>query len=105
MIGLPFMARMGRKIAQVPCMAMNVLPHRLRLDEDAPLPDWLAAQSKAMAQGRRRGLYRSEFLRRELVNTGLVERTPDCKVYRRVERRPPLEALALIRRLDLKGRA
>ncbi|WP_374346623.1 DUF2087 domain-containing protein [Phenylobacterium sp.] len=45
------------------------------------------------------------ILRRELVNTGLVERTPDCKVYRRVERRPPPEALALIRRLDLKGRA
>lgn len=73
-VGLPFMARMGRKIAQVPCMAMNVLPHRLRLVEDAPLPDWLAAQSKAMAQGRRRGLYRSEFLRRELGLVGGTRR-------------------------------
>lgn len=73
-IGLPFMARMGRKIAQVPCMAMNVLPHRLRLDEDAPLPEWLAAQSKRMAQGRRRGLYRSELLRRELGLVGGTRR-------------------------------
>lgn len=44
------------------------------------------------------------ILRRELFNTGLVDRTQDCRVYRRVERRPPAEALALIRRLDLKGR-
>ncbi|WP_323716556.1 amino acid adenylation domain-containing protein [Paracoccus aminovorans] len=73
-IGLPFMARMGRRIAEVPCMAMNVLPHRLRLDEDAPLPEWLAAQSKAMAQGRRRGLYRSELLRRELGLVGGTRR-------------------------------
>ncbi|MTH34464.1 amino acid adenylation domain-containing protein [Paracoccus limosus] len=68
-IGLPYMARMGRRSADLPCMAMNVLPHPLRPDEDAPLPDWLAAQSKSMAQGRRHGLYRSELLRREL---GLV---------------------------------
>lgn len=73
-IGLPFMARMGRKIADVPCMAMNVLPHRLRPDEDAPLPEWLAAQSKAMAQARRHGLYRSELLRRELGLVGGTRR-------------------------------
>ncbi|KGJ05637.1 enterobactin synthase [Paracoccus halophilus] len=73
-IGLPFMARMGRKIANLPCMAMNVLPHRLRPDEDAPLPEWLAAQSKRMAQGRRRGLYRSELLRRELGLVGGTRR-------------------------------
>lgn len=73
-IGLPFMARMGRKIAQLPCMAMNVLPHRLRPDEDAPLPEWLAAQSRDMAQARRRGLYRSELLRRELGLVGGTRR-------------------------------
>lgn len=73
-IGLPFMARMGRKIANLPCMAMNVLPFRLRLDEDAPLPEWLAAQSKRMAAGRRRGLYRSELLRRELGLVGGTRR-------------------------------
>lgn len=37
------------------------------------------------------------LLRRELVNTGLVIRTLDCREYRRVERKPPGEALALIR--------
>ncbi|MFJ1291884.1 amino acid adenylation domain-containing protein [Paracoccus yeei] len=73
-IGLPFMARMGRKIAQVPCMAMNVLPHRLQIDEDAALPEWLAHQSRRMAQGRRHGLYRSELLRRELGLVGGTRR-------------------------------
>lgn len=38
------------------------------------------------------------LLRRELVETGLVSRTPDCRAYRRVERPPPPDALALIRR-------
>ncbi|HYC04514.1 MAG TPA: DUF2087 domain-containing protein [Azospirillaceae bacterium] len=39
------------------------------------------------------------ILRRELVNHGLLERTPDGRVYRRVEREPPAEARALIRHL------
>lgn len=73
-IGLPFMARMGRKIAGLPCMAMNVLPHRLHADEDQPLAEWLAAQSRRMAQGRRHGLYRSELLRRELGLVGGTRR-------------------------------
>lgn len=37
------------------------------------------------------------LLRRELVQTGLMTRTLDCREYRRVEQRPPGEALALIR--------
>lgn len=37
------------------------------------------------------------LLRRELVNMGLLIRTPDCRLYRRVERRPPPEARELIR--------
>ncbi|MDO5622758.1 MAG: amino acid adenylation domain-containing protein [Paracoccus sp. (in: a-proteobacteria)] len=65
-IGLPFMARMGRRIARLPCMAMNVLPQLISPDEDAPLADWLAATCADMAQARRHGLYRSEYLRREL---------------------------------------
>lgn len=36
------------------------------------------------------------LLRRELCDMGLLWRTPDCRVYRRIERRPPAEALALI---------
>lgn len=39
------------------------------------------------------------LLRRELFNTGLVSRTLDCREYRRVEQKPPAEAVALIRRL------
>ena len=65
-IGLPFMARIGRKIARLPCMAMNVLPHRIHPDEGAPLPDWLRDQAALMREARKYGLYRSEYLRRDL---------------------------------------
>jgi len=37
------------------------------------------------------------LLRRELVQNGLMTRTLDCREYRRVERKPPAEALALIK--------
>jgi hypothetical protein len=36
------------------------------------------------------------LLRRELCETGLVHRTPDCRCYRRIERPPSAEAAALI---------
>lgn len=39
------------------------------------------------------------LLRRDLCELGLMKRTPDGREYRRVERRPPPEALALIRHL------
>lgn len=39
------------------------------------------------------------LLRRELCDEGLMIRTPDCREYRRVEKRPPAEAVALIRRV------
>lgn len=42
------------------------------------------------------------LLRRELVDTGLMTRTPDGREYRRVERQPPAEALALIRHLGAR---
>jgi len=45
------------------------------------------------------------LLRRELCDRGLVKRTPDGREYRRVERQPPPEALALIRHLVTRGRA
>ena len=70
MIGLPYPARIGERMAAAPCTIANVLPHYLQLDENAPLPDWLAAQSARMAQGRHHGRYRSELLRRELGLTG-----------------------------------
>ena len=71
LIGLPYPARIGENMASLPCTVANVLPHHLRLDEQAPLPDWLALQSARMAQGRRHGRYRSELLRRELGLTGM----------------------------------
>ncbi len=39
------------------------------------------------------------LLRRWLVDNGMVERTPDGREYRRIEKRPPSEALALLERL------
>jgi hypothetical protein len=45
------------------------------------------------------------LLRRELYDHGLASRTPDCREYRRKERRPPPEALALIRHLDARRHA
>ncbi len=39
------------------------------------------------------------LLRREMFNQKLLDRTADCRVYRRIEQRPPSEALALIRGL------
>ena len=43
------------------------------------------------------------LLRRELCDLGLLWRTPDCRAYRRVERRPPPEALELLRRVRAKA--
>lgn len=73
-IGLPFMARMGRKIARLPCMAMNVLPQHIRPDEDMPLSQWLPMIIAQMQEARRHGLYRSEYLRRELGLVGGTRR-------------------------------
>jgi len=42
------------------------------------------------------------LLRRELYDHGLASRTPDCREYRRKERRPPQEAVALIRHLEAR---
>ncbi len=43
------------------------------------------------------------LLRRELVDYGLATRTPDGREYRRLERQPPPEALALIRHLAARN--
>lgn len=36
------------------------------------------------------------LLRREMVNNRLLSRSQDCRLYRRIEQRPPPEALALL---------
>jgi hypothetical protein len=45
------------------------------------------------------------LLRRELYDYRLASRTPDCREYRRIERRPPQDALALIRHLETRRQA
>lgn len=43
------------------------------------------------------------LLRRELIDHGLMTRTPNGSAYRKVEKAPPPEAQALIRRLKGRG--
>ena len=43
------------------------------------------------------------LLRRELCDLGLLSRTADGRQYRRVERKPPRESLALIRHLAARS--
>ncbi|MFT3690097.1 amino acid adenylation domain-containing protein [Paenirhodobacter sp.] len=74
--GLPFMARMGTRVARVPCMWMNVLPFRYDPDEDAPLDEVLKAGAARLAELRRHGRYRSEQLRRDLRRTAI-----DARLY------------------------
>lgn len=74
--GLPFMARMGTKVARVPCMWMNVLPFRCDPDEDAPLDTVLKEGAARLAGLRRHGRYRSEHLRRDLRRTAI-----DARLY------------------------
>jgi hypothetical protein len=45
------------------------------------------------------------LLRRELFDNRMVSRTADCREYRRIERRPPPEAVALIHHLELRRSA
>ena len=40
------------------------------------------------------------LLRRELYDNRMVSRTADCREYRRIERKPPPEAVALIHHLE-----
>ncbi len=89
-IGMPFMARMGRRIARLPCMAMNVLPLHLRPDEDALLADWLRAAAAKMREARRHGLYRSEQLRRDLGLVGGTRRLYGPLVNVQPFDRPPV---------------
>lgn len=64
-----------------------------RLDPEAVMTE---REITAWLKGRH-GFGDPALLRRELVNNGLVSRTLDCREYRRVEQKPPAEAVALIR--------
>jgi enterobactin synthetase component F len=73
-VGVAFMGRLGSPAARVPCTLMNVLPLRLRPDEEAPLSAYLAEASKALLRGRRHGRYRGEQIRRDLGLLGAGRR-------------------------------
>lgn len=45
------------------------------------------------------------LVRRAMIDVGLIVRTLDGREYRRVERKPPGEALALIRRVEARSAA
>lgn len=45
------------------------------------------------------------LMRREMIDWGMMTRSLDCKVYRRVETKPPAEAASLIARLQQRKRA
>ncbi|MDH4439695.1 MAG: DUF2087 domain-containing protein [Rhizobium sp.] len=62
-----------------------------------PAGEDLAEKTVNAVLARHNGFGDHVLLRRELVNMGLVTRTQDCRLYRRVEKRPPAEARALIR--------
>jgi enterobactin synthetase component F len=63
------MNRLGTAAARVPAMVMNILPLRIAIDEDEPLPAFAMRVAKSLRDGRRRGRYRGEQVRRDL---GLV---------------------------------
>ncbi|HWL82310.1 MAG TPA: amino acid adenylation domain-containing protein [Roseomonas sp.] len=69
-VGLAFMGRLGNPAARVPCTLMNVLPVRLRPDEDLPLEEMLRGMAQPLAKARRHGRYRGEQLRRDLGRLG-----------------------------------
>lgn len=65
-IGVPYMGRLGRRAARVPATVMNVLPLAIKVDERAPLGEFLVSAARAARAVRRHGRYRSEQLRRDL---------------------------------------
>ncbi|MFC5475412.1 amino acid adenylation domain-containing protein [Paraherbaspirillum soli] len=71
-LGLPVMGRLGSVALSVPCMAMNIVPLRLRVDPDASLNDLarlVAAELRALRPHQR---YRYEQLKHDL---GLTDGT------------------------------
>ncbi|MBY6006066.1 amino acid adenylation domain-containing protein [Salipiger bermudensis] len=72
-LGIPLQNRMGRT-ARCVSTQVNVLPLQLRLDEGAPLPDWLQTVGADLAGMRRNARYRGEALQRELGRIGAGRR-------------------------------
>ncbi|MFH5924330.1 amino acid adenylation domain-containing protein [Roseomonas xinghualingensis] len=73
-IGVTFMNRFGSAAARTPSTLMNVLPLRVRMDEEAPLHEAVEEAVTQLARMRRHGRYRGEQLRRDLGRLGAGRR-------------------------------
>ena len=73
-LGVTFMNRFGSGAARVPATLMNVLPLRLRADEERPLAEMAEEVAGQLARLRRHGRYRGEQLRRDLGRVGAGRR-------------------------------
>ena len=84
----------GKHSHRLPCLWVlwSRLPAKQVLNE--------AAISRALQTLHRFGDH--ALLRRELCDQGLMTRTADGREYRRIERQPPADALALIRHLGAR---
>ncbi|QCB35622.1 enterobactin synthase subunit F [Stenotrophomonas sp. PAMC25021] len=72
-LGVPYMGRLGNASARVPAMAMNVLPLRVAAGEGS-VEAFTRGLGRQLSQGRKRGRYRSEQLRRDLGLVGAQQR-------------------------------
>ena len=63
-LGVPVMNRLGSAAVRVPCTLMNVMPMRVRVDEDEGPPAAAARVSASLKEARAHGRFRGEELRR-----------------------------------------
>jgi enterobactin synthetase component F len=73
-VGVATMNRLGTPAARVPAMVMNILPLRIAIDEDEPLPAFATRVAKSLRDARRRGRYCGEQVRRDLGLVGVSHR-------------------------------
>ncbi|UGA39195.1 condensation domain-containing protein [Chromobacterium haemolyticum] len=73
-LGLPVMNRLGTPALAVPCMAMNIAPLSLRLDEDLSAADLSRQLADSLRAIRPHQRYRYEQLRGDLARVGGLQR-------------------------------
>lgn len=73
-LGLPVMNRLGTPALAVPCMAMNIAPLSLRLDEDLSAADLSRQLADSLRAIRPHQRYRYEQLRGDLARVGGQQR-------------------------------
>lgn len=72
-LGVPYMGRLGQASARIPAMVMNVLPLRVAATAGS-VEDFSRGIGRQLSQGRKRGRYRGEQLRRDLGLVGSQQR-------------------------------